>query len=164
MSMSDQSKGSEGFACCIEPSRPVGHGDIDATHSWQWIVLGQVGRAHRSQSRVRGGAHPGNGIKPGPNTGPNPHPPSTLRLLLTTFLSHLLYERTLTFTPSLITMKFFAAIPLILGAALQAVAQATDANKAAELVADLKRAPTQLARLNILKNNEDVSIRLSSTL
>ena len=163
--MSDQSKASEEFASCIEPSRPVGHGDIDATHSWQWIVLGQVGRAHRSQSgRVRGGVHPENGIKPDPNTGPNPHSPSTLRLLLTTFLSHPLYERTLTFTPSLITMKFFAAIPLILGAALQAVAQTPDANQAAELVADLKRAPTQLARLTILKNNEDVSIRLSSTL
>ena len=61
-------------------------------------------------------------------------------------------------------MKFFAAIPLILGAALQAVAQTADAAQAAELVADLKRAPTQLARLTILKNNEDVSIRLSSTL
>ena len=74
------------------------------------------------------------------------------------------YERVLTFIPSLITMKFFAAIPLILGAALQAVAQTADAAQAAELVADLKRAPTQLARLTILKNNEDVSIRLSSTL
>jgi len=61
-------------------------------------------------------------------------------------------------------MKFFAAIPLILGAALQAVAQTPDAAQAAELVADLKRAPTQLARLNILKNNKDVSARLSSTL
>ena len=61
-------------------------------------------------------------------------------------------------------MKFLAAIPLILGAALRAVAQTPDAAQAAELVADLKRAPTQLARLNILKNNEDVSIRLSSTL
>jgi len=51
-------------------------------------------------------------------------------------------------------MKFFAAIPLILGAALQAVAQTADA-AAAQLVADLKSAPTQVARLNILKNNRD---------
>lgn len=52
-------------------------------------------------------------------------------------------------------MKFTAAIALVLGAALQAVAQTADANKAAELVADLKRAPTQVARLNILKDNKD---------
>ena len=55
-------------------------------------------------------------------------------------------------------MKFTAAIALVLGAALQAVAQTSDANKAADLVADLKRAPTQVARLNILKDNKDVSI------
>ena len=61
-------------------------------------------------------------------------------------------------------MKFFAAIPLILGAVLQAVAQTADAAKAAELVADLKRAPTQVARLNILANNKDVSTLSSSTL
>ena len=54
-------------------------------------------------------------------------------------------------------MKFTAAIPFILGAALQAVAQVSDAAKAAELVADLKLAPTQVARLNILQNNKDVS-------
>lgn len=54
-------------------------------------------------------------------------------------------------------MKFFAAIPFILGAALQAVAQVSDATMAAELVADLKKAPTQVARLNILSNNKDVS-------
>ena len=54
-------------------------------------------------------------------------------------------------------MKFFAAIPFILGAALQAVAQTSDATKAAELVADLKRAPTQVARLDILNDNRDVS-------
>jgi len=55
-------------------------------------------------------------------------------------------------------MKFSAAIPLVLGAALQAFAQTADAAKAADLVADLKRAPTQVARLNILKDNKDVSI------
>lgn len=54
-------------------------------------------------------------------------------------------------------MKFSIAIPFILGAALQAIAQVADPNKAAELVVDLKNAPTQLARLNILKNNRDVS-------
>ena len=54
-------------------------------------------------------------------------------------------------------MKFTAAIPFVLGAALQAVAQVADAAKAAELVADLKMAPTQVARLNILQNNKDVS-------
>jgi len=52
-------------------------------------------------------------------------------------------------------MKFIAIIPFILGAVLQATAQVADANKAAELVADLKRAPTQVARLNILKDNRD---------
>ena len=59
-------------------------------------------------------------------------------------------------------MKFTAAIPFILGAALQAVAQVADAAKAAELVADLKKAPTQVARLNILQNNRDVSTRSRS--
>jgi hypothetical protein len=54
-------------------------------------------------------------------------------------------------------MKFSTVIPLILGAALQAVAQVSDAALAAELVKDLKNAPTQVARLNILKNNRDVS-------
>lgn len=52
-------------------------------------------------------------------------------------------------------MKFSVAIPFILGAALQAVAQVSDAAMAAELVIDLKNAPTQVARLNILKNNRD---------
>jgi hypothetical protein len=56
-------------------------------------------------------------------------------------------------------MKFIAAIPLILGAALQAIAQTADAAQAAQLVADLKRAPTQVARLDVLKENKDVSIR-----
>ena len=54
-------------------------------------------------------------------------------------------------------MKFATAIPFLLGAALQAVAQVSNATLAAELVADLKRAPTQVARLNILQNNKDVS-------
>jgi oxalate decarboxylase/phosphoglucose isomerase-like protein (cupin superfamily) len=52
-------------------------------------------------------------------------------------------------------MKFLAAIPFILGAALHAAAQVSNATQAAELVADLKRAPTQIARLNILSNNKD---------
>jgi len=52
-------------------------------------------------------------------------------------------------------MKFAAAIPFVLGAALHAAAQVSDAAKAAELVADLKLAPTQVARLNILQNNRD---------
>jgi hypothetical protein len=56
-------------------------------------------------------------------------------------------------------MRFTSVIPLILGAALQAVAQVSDAAKAAELAADLKRAPTQVARLDILKDNRDVSTR-----
>ena len=59
-------------------------------------------------------------------------------------------------------MKFIAAIPLILGAALHAVAQTSDAAQAAQLVADLKRAPTQVARLDVLKENKDVSTRSSS--
>lgn len=57
-------------------------------------------------------------------------------------------------------MRFSVVIPFVLGAVLQAVAQVADPNQAAELVADLKNAPTQLARLNILKNNRDVSSRL----
>jgi len=52
-------------------------------------------------------------------------------------------------------MKFLAALPFIFGAALQVVAQTADAAKAAELVADLKKAPTQVARLQILANNND---------
>jgi len=52
-------------------------------------------------------------------------------------------------------MRFLAAIPFIVGAVLQAVAQTADAAKAAELLADLKKAPTQVARLNILQNNRD---------
>jgi len=60
-------------------------------------------------------------------------------------------------------MKFIATIPFILAAALQAVAQTADAMRAAELVADLKRAPTQVARLDILKDNKDVGTRSRST-
>ena len=59
-------------------------------------------------------------------------------------------------------MKFTTVIPLIFGAALQALAQVSDAAQAAQLVADLKRAPTQVARLDILKENRDVSTRSSS--
>jgi hypothetical protein len=54
-------------------------------------------------------------------------------------------------------MKVSVVIPFVLGAALQAVAQVANAAKAAELVADLKNAPTQVACLNILQNNKDVS-------
>ena len=54
-------------------------------------------------------------------------------------------------------MKFAASIVFVLGAAFQALAQTADAAKAADLVGDLKRAPTQVARLNILSNNRDVS-------
>lgn len=61
-------------------------------------------------------------------------------------------------------MKCSAIIPFVLGAVLQVVAQVADPNKAAELVVDLKNAPTQLARLNVLKNNRDVSTRLLLTL
>lgn len=56
-------------------------------------------------------------------------------------------------------MKVTTVIPFVLGAALQAVAQVANATLVAELVADLKRAPTQVARLNVLSNNNDVSIR-----
>jgi len=58
-------------------------------------------------------------------------------------------------------MKFAAFIgAFILGAAFQAFAQVTDAAKALEILTDLKRAPTQVARLNILSNNRDVSEHL----
>lgn len=87
------------------------------------------------------------GIKPDPGSGDETSSPTS------TFF---FYGQDL--TP--LAMKFSIVIPLILGAALQAVAQIADANQAAELVADLKSAPTQLARLNILSNNRDVSIRL----
>lgn len=60
-------------------------------------------------------------------------------------------------------MKFLAALPFIFGAALQVVAQTADAAKAAEMVADLKKAPTQVARLQILANNNDVSSCSPST-
>jgi len=52
-------------------------------------------------------------------------------------------------------MKVTTVIPFVLGAALQAVAQVANATLVAELVADLKRAPTQVARLNVLSNNND---------
>jgi hypothetical protein len=55
-------------------------------------------------------------------------------------------------------MKFLASIPFVLGATLYATAQVADAQKAAELVADLKNAPTQVARSIILSNNKDVRI------
>ena len=84
---------------------------------------------------------------------------SPIRLLT----SPLFYERVPQLKSPLRIMKFTVAIPLILGAALQAVAQVADANKAAELVADLKRAPTQVARLNILKDNKDVGTQSRST-
>jgi hypothetical protein len=54
-------------------------------------------------------------------------------------------------------MKFAIPVAFVLGVALQALAQVGDAAKAAELLVDLKRAPTQVARLNILSNNKDVS-------
>ena len=58
-------------------------------------------------------------------------------------------------------MKFSAFIgAFVLGSALQAFAQVTDAAKALEILTDLKRAPTQVARLNILSNNRDVSEHL----
>ena len=56
-------------------------------------------------------------------------------------------------------MKFSLAIPFVLGAVLRTAAQVADPAKAAELVADLKKAPTQVARLNILNNNRDVNAR-----
>ena len=56
-------------------------------------------------------------------------------------------------------MKFAISIFFVLGAAFRVLAQTADAAKAAELVGDLKRAPTQVARLNILSNNQDVSKR-----
>jgi len=52
-------------------------------------------------------------------------------------------------------MKFFAAIPFILGAAFQVAAQTADAAKAAQMIADLKRSPTQVARLQVLADNKD---------
>ena len=54
-------------------------------------------------------------------------------------------------------MKFAVSVAIVLGAAFQALAQTADAAKAAELLADLKKAPTQVSRLNILSNNRDVS-------
>lgn len=54
-------------------------------------------------------------------------------------------------------MKFIAPIAFVLGAAFQVLAQTSNATQAAELLVGLKRAPTQVARLNILNNNKDVS-------
>jgi len=103
---------------------------------------------------VRGGATYKTGFQ---CQSENPSPPSSSFIL-----SHPLHERLLTFT-LLPIMKFIAAIPFVLAAVLQAVAQTADAMRAAELVADLKRAPTQVARLDILKDNKDVSTRSRST-
>lgn len=59
-------------------------------------------------------------------------------------------------------MKFSTFIFPILGAAACVSAQntnstSTNATKTAELLQGLQMAPTRLARLNVLKDNEDVS-------
>jgi len=52
-------------------------------------------------------------------------------------------------------MKFSTFIPFVLGTAAYVSAQNTNATKTAELLEGLQKAPTRLARLNVLKNNED---------
>ena len=57
-------------------------------------------------------------------------------------------------------MKFSTSILSILGAAVCVSAQNgtnTDANRTMELLEGLQKAPTRLARLNVLQNNTDVS-------
>ena len=58
----------------------------------------------------------------------------------------------------LITMKFSASILTIFGVAAYVSAQSPNATtKTAELLEGLQKAPTRLARLNVLKDNTDVS-------
>jgi hypothetical protein len=112
-------------------------------------VYGAVGHPRVSRSCcLRGGFFLC--IKPGNGAGEEPHP------LLTSILRLLTPHLLRTTTTLLLIMKFLASIHFVLGAALYAAAQTADAQQAAELVADLKNAPTQVARLNILKNNRDV--------
>ena len=55
-------------------------------------------------------------------------------------------------------MKLSTFVIPIFGAAACALAEDTNATtKAAELLKGLQKAPTRLARLNVLKDNEDVS-------
>ena len=97
------------------------------------------------------------GIKPGSYSGAETPP---LSLLTSPSYDPPFFLLLLDCQSSTLIMKFTAVIPFILGAGLQAFAQVADANAAAELVADLKKAPTQVARLNILQNNRDVSASL----
>ena len=53
-------------------------------------------------------------------------------------------------------MKFSASVLSIFGAALCVSAQNPNATKTAELLEGLQKAPTKLARLNVLKDNTDV--------
>ena len=60
-------------------------------------------------------------------------------------------------------MKFSTFILSILGAAACVLAENTNATtKTAELLEGLQKAPTRLARLNVLKDNEDVSVSYRS--
>ena len=54
-------------------------------------------------------------------------------------------------------MKFSISIVSILGAAAYVSAQNNNVTKTAELLEGLQKAPTRLARLNVLKDNKDVS-------
>jgi len=54
-------------------------------------------------------------------------------------------------------MKLSTPLLSILGAAACVSAQSTNATKTAELLEGLQKAPTRLARLNVLKDNTDVS-------
>lgn len=55
-------------------------------------------------------------------------------------------------------MKFSTFTLSILTAAACALAENTNATKTAQLLEGLQKAPTRLARLNVLKDNTDVSI------
>ena len=68
--MSDQSKASEGFAS-LDPWVTV----ISMRHfRGSGSSSGELAVSTAHKAAFEGGVHPENGIKPGPNASPNPHP------------------------------------------------------------------------------------------
>lgn len=58
-------------------------------------------------------------------------------------------------------MKLTTLILSTLGAAICVLAEDTNTTKTAELLEGLQKAPTRLARLNVLKDNKDVGTSYS---
>lgn len=88
-----------------------------------------------------------------PERGGRGNPPSSASLLP-------LYERFSGVSHLEITiMKLFAALPAILGAALQVAGQASND---AKVISELKDVPSRLDRINTISTDSDVSSRRPS--